>query len=105
MIFKWEFSFGHVVQIVAIVVGLTGMYYGLVAGQTKNSNAILENSEDIEANAEAIRRLYADRNALMQQMRTEDDRREDRIHRLVGAIKEDVSWLVRRAADDNGDDD
>lgn len=101
--FKWEVSFGHVVQMGAIVIGVVGLYYGLLAGQKENAVAVKQNAANIQTNTESIKKLAESRNDLIGQLRVEADKREERTMGLIRDIKDDVSWLVRREADKSGD--
>lgn len=97
--FKWELSFGHIVQMASIFIGLVGIYYGLVMDIDRNRIVIAKNIENIRINAQSIRDIRESREAMLAQWRTEADKRENRTMDVIREIKENVNWLVRREAD------
>lgn len=89
--FGWTFNLGHLVQVMAILAGGLGVYYGLV-------NDVQRNTQDILFHAKAIEELKAQQQQIIELIRSDGERREERLSRQIGDIKNDVGWLVRQRA-------
>ena len=92
IVFKPEFAFGHLVQIIAMLVVAVGVWYGLVAD-------VKRNQADIALNSKSIEELRISNNRLLETVNENAERREIRMTSQMNDIKQDVSWLVRREAD------
>lgn len=90
--FKWEFSLGHIVQVLLVAAAGLGIWYGLVADVDTNRRNIAANAKHIEDLREANTKM-------LEQVEASAERREHRLMGHIGEIKQDVSWLVRREAD------
>lgn len=97
--FKWEWSFGHIVQMVTILGSLVGLYFGLVSGIDKNRENIEDNTKAITQNAKSIDAIRETRKQMIKDWQEEANRREERQLDMIREIKENVNWLVRREAD------
>lgn len=95
IVFKAEFTFGHVVQIITLLAVASGVWFGLVADVKKNRS-------DIESNRKAIQEIRADNQRMLEAVNANAERREKRLMGHINEIKGDVSWLVRQWASREG---
>lgn len=92
IVFKPEFAFGHIVQIVSMLIVAATVWFGLV-------NDVQRNRDNIATNTKSIEELRVANNVLLKTVSEDADRREERMMERMGEIRQDVSWLVRREAD------
>ena len=79
--FKWEFAFGHLIQLVAGIAAAVSLYILLVTDVAATKALAAENALAI--------------NELREEFHDEALRREQRYMRQLHEIKDDVRWLVR----------
>lgn len=97
--FKWELSFGHIVQIVLFLIALVGIYYQVIHQIDTNKDGISDNAKAISQMKEA---MVASRKDLLYELRKEGEAREARFLGHIGELKDDVGWLVRREVEKSG---
>lgn len=85
--FKWEFAFGHVIQLGAGVIAVVAIYFTLI-NDVEDAKILAQDNRD------SIKELRED-------FRDEALRREARFMQSLVEIKDDVRWLVREKSGDD----